>query len=362
MTAKELKRIFQKGECLSLDTMRLYIDGKLNKKSMHEVEKHLVECGLCTAAMDGLTPRRMAEVNKLSSHIERRLAVYMNTPPRVPFFRRYAAPIAAGILLLGAGFTWWYFAHDSTGDKIHLNDTASTSGNTLNVSQPNVNAELVSNPDQPSGPANTIADNNQPQHSTTDFSAPDLQHAKTQPADPNAQNTNQTPPQNNIPPAAENKTSSDPGTMAASSGPGTRNANQPLRVKSVVVYAPVTHNDNKGGSKTSKDGQISKSSGSASNFQLDEMPTFPGGDAALRAYIMNNFKPVTIDRSKVAKLSTGVLFIVNAKTGSISAPELSMSISPDVDAELLRVIKAMPNWNPGKKRGEVDIMLGVTFE
>lgn len=360
MTAKELKRIFQKGECLSLDTMRLYIDGKLNKKSMHEVEKHLIECGLCTAAMDGLTPRRMAEINKLSSHIERRLAVYMNTPPSVPFFRRYAGSIAAGILLIGAGFTWWYFAHDSSKEKNHLNDTAAVSGNTLNVSQPEIKPELVTNTQQQTDPANSNPGTDQVKNTSADFTSPDLRTAKTQPSDPNQQN--QTLPQNNTPPAPDNKTNPDPNSQAATSSPNTRNANQPVRVKSVIVYAPVTHNENKGGTKTAKGGQINKSGGSTASFQLDEMPTYPGGDAALRAYIMNNFKPVTIDRSKVSKLSTGVLFIVNAKTGSISAPELSFSISPEVDAELLRVIKAMPNWNPGKKRGELDIMLGITFE
>src|ERR1041384_7094841 len=103
MTAKELKRIFQKGECLTLDVMRLYNEKKLNKKSMHEVEKHLLECGLCAAAVDGLNPKRINEVNKLAEHIQRRLAVYMNTPPRVPFFRRFGFAIISALLLLGGG-------------------------------------------------------------------------------------------------------------------------------------------------------------------------------------------------------------------------------------------------------------------
>lgn len=361
MTAKELKRIFQKGECLSLDTMRLYIDGKLNKKSMHEVEKHLVECGLCSAAMDGLTPRRMAEINKLSSHIERRLAVYMNTPPRIPFFRKYAGTMIAAALVVGIGLTWWYFAHDSQDVKQHLNDTAAASGNTLNVTQatdanpiaaqvngtnPVQDAGMISNPQEHAAGMNPQQQNSR----TSDIPS----------ADKNAQQNGSAPPENKTQQAPENK-NPDPNSQAATTGPNSRNANAPLRIKNIQVYPPVTHSD-KSSSKESKGGQISRSNGSNASFQLDEMPSYPGGDAALRTYIMNNFKPVTIDRSKVTRFSTGVLFIVNVKTGAISAPELSFSISPEADAELLRVIKAMPNWNPGKKRGEVDIMLGITFE
>ena len=56
------------------------------------------------------------------------------------------------------------------------------------------------------------------------------------------------------------------------------------------------------------------------------------------------------------------MFQVNAKTGEVTSASLSVPVSVLTDAELLRVIEAMPNWNPGKKRGSVDVMLGITFE
>ena len=145
-------------------------------------------------------------------------------------------------------------------------------------------------------------------------------------------------------------------------GPNTRTENAPLRVKSVLVYMPVTHN-NKPTRKEAKDGQLGRpSDNSGSGFELDQMPTFPGGDAALRNFIMSNFKPTLADREKLTRYATGVRFVVNSKTGAISAPEISFSISPEIDKELLRVINSIPNYNPGKKRGEVDIMIGITFE
>jgi len=84
MNPKELKQIFQRGKCLSLESMRLYNEGKLHSKTTHEVEKHLLECSLCASAIDGLSARRITDVTNVSSNINKRLAVYMNTPPTTP--------------------------------------------------------------------------------------------------------------------------------------------------------------------------------------------------------------------------------------------------------------------------------------
>jgi hypothetical protein len=359
MTAKELNRIFQKGECLSLDTMRLYIDGKLHPKSVHEVEKHLIECTLCSAAMDGLTPRRMKEVNKLSQHIEKRLAVYMNTPPPVPFFRRFAFPIGAGILLIGGAITWWAIS-SSNSAAIPEHDTATISGGkeqTL-IQRPSGNI-LSSNTDRPQDNGAVVAYNPATDNHNSSLSS------KTQdlPASVPGQTNTLTVTEEHTTSTTNLSSPSNPSNETQPPASNTRTASsvQPLRVKSVTVYPPVTHSSKKSRKETEA-GQLGRSSGSDAAFQLDEMPTYPGGDEALKAYIASSFKPVNLDRSQAARLSTGVLFIVNAKTGEISSPELSFSIAPAVDAELLRVINAMPSWNPGKKRGEVEVMLGITFE
>ncbi len=360
MTAKELKRIFQNGECLSLDTMRLYNDGKLNKKTVHEVEKHLLECSLCSAAVDGLTTRRMGEINKLSSHIQRRLAVYMNTPPRVSFFRRFGMAIVTGAVLVTGGVTWWYFAQNERSNSPQLSDTVQVpadghsfiqppgSSTVQPAERPHDNGAVV----VPGEPGGKLADNSG--HSSTRLQSPPAD----QPGSTDVVSEKQEEPAN-----PQDTRTQEPGNTETTQGPDTRNAvnKMPLRVKSVQVYPPVTHSD-KTTRKESKDGQLGRKSGSDAAFKLDEMPSFPGGDAALRSYIMSNFNPTAADREKLKRYSTGVLFVVNSKTGAISAPELSFSISPEVDAELLRVINSMPSWNPGKKRGEVDVMIGITFE
>lgn len=355
MTAKELKRIFSKGECLSLDAMRLYNDGKLNKKSMHEVEKHLLECNLCSAAVDGLNTKRVTEVNKLSEHIQRRLAVYMNTPPSVPFFRRFGLLIISAILLIAISGTCIYIAQDHNSNTIVADSSAikkpgttesgNTSGETpLPESEESQTAMAI--------PVNTSSGTEQSAKTNTASSS----KIEDLPADLPGQSNTFTIKEEPAASTTQTTSSEIPG------GPNTRTENAPLRVKSVLVYMPVTHN-NKPTRKEAKDGQLGRpSDNSGSGFELDQMPTFPGGDAALRNFIMSNFKPTLADREKLTRYATGVRFVVNSKTGAISAPEISFSISPEIDKELLRVINSIPNYNPGKKRGEVDIMIGITFE
>jgi hypothetical protein len=358
MTQKELKRIFSKGECLSLDALRLYNDGKLNKKSMHEVEKHLLECNLCSGAVDGLNTKRIAEVNKLSEHIQRRLAVYMNTPPRVSFFQRFGFYIISTALLIGIGGTWLYFSKHKNNPQ-EISDSTKTNSKKENASYNSTPVTdvfyLSDNKNKSSGEENVpdekkSAEKNVSGNSTTVENLP-----AELPGQTNSTTLTVKPePVSLVSPVAKDPSSTGPTTKSSDS-------NSPVHIKSVQIYPAVTHND-KSSRKESKDGQLGSPSSSGASFEMDEMPNFPGGTEALRNYIVSNFKPTTVDRSKLTRFATGIMFVVNAKSGAVSSPEISFGISPEVDKELLRVVSTMPNWTPGKKRGEVDIMIGVTFE
>ncbi len=84
-------------------------------------------------------------------------------------------------------------------------------------------------------------------------------------------------------------------------------------------------------------------------FNLAEvMPTFPGN---INVWIMKNMK---YPEQAVKQKQQGrviVKFIVS-ETGEISNPEIIRGVSPLLDAEALRVVKAMPKWNPGKQNGK----------
>jgi hypothetical protein len=132
MTSRELKRIFQKGECLSLDTIRSYQQGKLSAKSMHEVETHLLACSLCATASESYSLRHAREINKVVLGVERRLAIYMNTPPRTSFFKRFGMALTGSVVLIGilAAALWFILGSrktpQSSTDSAYMQQTEHT--------------------------------------------------------------------------------------------------------------------------------------------------------------------------------------------------------------------------------------------
>ena len=87
-------------------------------------------------------------------------------------------------------------------------------------------------------------------------------------------------------------------------------------------------------------------------FQVVEnMPEFPGGTAALMAYLRKNIKYPTICQEQGIQGRVVVQFVVN-KDGSIVDPEVIKPVNPYLDKEALRVISTMPKWKPGEQRGK----------
>ncbi len=85
---------------------------------------------------------------------------------------------------------------------------------------------------------------------------------------------------------------------------------------------------------------------------VEQMPMFPGGEKAMQEYIGNNLKyPEEAQKAGVQGGRVTIRFIVGAD-GSISDVNIIRGISPEADAEAARVIKAMPNWTPGKQNGQ----------
>jgi hypothetical protein len=354
MTPRELQRIFQKGECLSLDTMRLYADGKLSAKSMHEVEKHMLECGLCAAAMDGFTTRRSKNIEKVSSNVHRRLAVYMNTPPRIPFMKRFGMAISAAVVLLvtGGGIIWWMLASPAQPQPSAPYDTTQQQKPRSNDPASAIPAPQAVLEEPRPAIAQTTA--------SVSITVPVAESAPTPLAAKAPATTATSAPE---PPAPKN--TGEPTSTLLPTPSNTRTAapnTSPVRVKQVSLYSKTTHVEGSGRSENSQSGQLGPSKPRNGGFELDEMPHFPGGDAELKNYFLTNLSPVITSREQLKRLSTGLSFVVNAKTGEVSLAELSFSISPEVDAEIMRVVKAMPRWIPGSKRGLIDVRLGITFE
>ena len=89
--------------------------------------------------------------------------------------------------------------------------------------------------------------------------------------------------------------------------------------------------------------------------EVDEMPEYPGGVKALLQYLQDNIIYPVAAQTEGIQGRVVVRYIVRS-TGKIDDIEVLRSLSPECDEEAVRVVKAMPDWTPGKKNGKtVDV-------
>lgn len=96
---------------------------------------------------------------------------------------------------------------------------------------------------------------------------------------------------------------------------------------------------------------------------VENEPEFPGGMEALYKYLAQNIKYPQLARENNITGKVYVTFVVE-KDGSIANPKVLRDIGGGCGAEAIRVVKAMPKWNPGKQRGKavrVQFNLPVNF-
>ena len=91
-------------------------------------------------------------------------------------------------------------------------------------------------------------------------------------------------------------------------------------------------------------------------FQVvEDMPEFPGGDNALRKYITENIKYPVVAKKNGIEGKVYISFVVT-KDGNIKDVTIARGVAPSLDKEALRVVKSLPEWQPGKQRGKkVDV-------
>ncbi|MEG1543878.1 MAG: energy transducer TonB [Tannerellaceae bacterium] len=96
---------------------------------------------------------------------------------------------------------------------------------------------------------------------------------------------------------------------------------------------------------------------------VEEMPQFPGGDAALLQFIGKSIKYPVIAQENGIQGRVICAFVVN-RDGKIVDGEVLRGVDPSLDKEALRVIGTMPTWKPGKQRGKpvrVKYTVPITF-
>ena len=85
-------------------------------------------------------------------------------------------------------------------------------------------------------------------------------------------------------------------------------------------------------------------------FDIQKMPQFPGGESALENYLKTNLKYPEEAKKALIQGVVALDFVVE-KNGSISTIRVMKDPGGGLGAEAIRLIKAMPPWQPGELGG-----------
>ena len=82
---------------------------------------------------------------------------------------------------------------------------------------------------------------------------------------------------------------------------------------------------------------------------VEEMPEFPGGDAALQRYLASSIRYPVIAQENGIQGRVYIQFVINQQ-GEVTNAVILRGVDPSLDREALRVVQAMPKWKPGRQR------------
>lgn len=130
----------------------------------------------------------------------------------------------------------------------------------------------------------------------------------------------------------------------------------------VEFYAPVDTVEN--GKSDAKDSNVfTKDSDGVVFSYVEEMPTFPGGRAALNKFISEHLKYPERSLENGVQGKVIVRFVVN-EDGSVGEVKILKSLDIYCDREAMRVVKMLPRFQPGLQQGKpvkVWFQLPITF-
>lgn len=98
---------------------------------------------------------------------------------------------------------------------------------------------------------------------------------------------------------------------------------------------------------------------------VEEMPQFPGGQEAMQEYLQDEIQ-YPKEEHKAGKEGTVYVSFIVERDGRIDSVWLRKGVAnaPGLGVEAVRVMKAMPKWEPGKMNGKpvrVEMTIPIKF-
>ncbi|OPZ98574.1 MAG: Gram-negative bacterial tonB protein [Bacteroidetes bacterium ADurb.Bin416] len=127
-----------------------------------------------------------------------------------------------------------------------------------------------------------------------------------------------------------------------------------MELAETVVVGYVPNNQAKNSKETTNDEYL----------LVEKLATFPGGEEALMNYLSQNLRYPTGALEKGIEGGVVCSCVISA-SGKVTEAIVSRSVDPDLDAEAVRVILNMPNWDPALQNGKpmpVKVSIPITFK
>jgi protein TonB len=86
-------------------------------------------------------------------------------------------------------------------------------------------------------------------------------------------------------------------------------------------------------------------------YVVEEMPMFQGGDAEIQKYIGENVIYPEVAKENNVQGRVVLKFCVT-ETGGVDLVSVLKGVDPELDAEVVRVVKTLPKFKPGKQGGK----------
>jgi protein TonB len=85
----------------------------------------------------------------------------------------------------------------------------------------------------------------------------------------------------------------------------------------------------------------------------EQMPQFPGGEEAFKAYLTANLRYPEMEREQGIE-GTVYLSIIVEPNGAVTNVTVLRGVNggPGLTREAIRLLKAMPTWTPGRTNGK----------
>ena len=342
MVSKGENQIFDETVCPSIETLYGYKGGDLDDAWAYDVERHLVDCELCSEVVEGLHESDKATLLALTTVVNDQVDVSSGVGGRVVYMQavKWAAAVAASVTIaVGA----YQFFTEPAQEQIaqqsqveHSNDKVAGSVQAIDEQDTQDNDGLLDRSDQQEESIDGVERN------ASSIELPALVSA-TEDGQNNAPGQEQTGDDDPIEQDQQLAISDDENNIVSEEG------DQQQEPVTGIAAGSVIRPDARG--KKKLDGpNVTKGVAFANDvyLQVDEMPQFPGGNMKMKLWIEKERKYSGEGKKRKA---VDVSFIVNER-GKLEGISILGSVNYKMDNEAYRIVKKMPKWIPGEQDGK----------